>query len=59
MGGRVWWGRYKDVGQVADGLLHEVCLSRFSLSMCKRCVIWAFVSLFSDATHRLITNGLG
>ena len=36
MGGRVWWGRYKDVGQVADRLLHEVCLSRFSLSMCKR-----------------------
>ena len=24
------------MGQVADGLLHEVCLSRFSLSMCRR-----------------------
>jgi len=29
-------GGVKDVGQVADGLLHEVCLSRFSLNMCKR-----------------------
>jgi len=29
-------GGTKVVCQVAVGLLHEVCLSRFSLSMCKR-----------------------
>jgi hypothetical protein len=29
-------GGVKDVDQAADRLLHEVCLSRFSLIMCKR-----------------------
>jgi len=29
-------GGIKDVCQVAVRFLHEVCLSRFSLSMCKR-----------------------
>ena len=29
-------GGIKDMCQVAVGFLHEVCLSRFSLSMCKR-----------------------
>ena len=41
MGGSGWvggcgGGGIKDVCQVSVGFLHEVCLSHFSLSMCRR-----------------------
>ena len=52
LGGGCGGAGIKDVCQVAVGFLHEVCLSRFSLSMCKR----GFQAVLSNGTDTWFRN---